>query len=70
MAAAGPITLTGAQVGDNVLGFVNVTDGAVVANDGTVFERVITVANQLQQASASDLSSKKYTVILYRPLVA
>lgn len=69
-AAAGAITLTGTQVGDVVLSIKNFTDGVDVTNDGTTFERVITVAGQIQQASASDLSTKKYIVHVRRAKIA
>lgn len=58
---AGAITLTGAAVGDVVIGVANVTDGA---DDSSGFETAITVVNQIQQSSASDLSTKKYAALL------
>jgi hypothetical protein len=75
VAAAGPCTLTGAAVGDRVLGGFksgdasdNLTsgEGAVTTRDAFValFEGTITVADQIQQASASNLSDNKYTVFL------
>ena len=68
---AGAITFTGAQIGDVVLSIINTASGgSMVTNDGTTFERVVTVAAQLQQASASDLSANKYQVTLARPKVA
>lgn len=58
---AGACTLTGAKVGDKVIANVNLSDLA----DGTsAFETTITVADQIQQSSASDLSTKKYLVQL------
>lgn len=60
-AAAGACTLTGAKVGDVVVGVVNLTD---VATATANFEATITVADQIQQSSASDLSEKKFDVIL------
>ncbi len=63
VAAAGPITLTGTKVGDVVLGVANTTDGGTGAS---LFESVITVADQIQQSSASDLHLKKYTVLLLK----
>ena len=75
VAAPGPCTLTGALVGDRVL--VGWKSGDVsdnlTAGQGSVstraafvalFETTITVADQIQQASASDLSDNKYSVIL------
>jgi hypothetical protein len=61
VAAAGAITLTGAAVGDKVVGVANTTDGG---SGSANFESTITVVNQIQQSSASDLSTKKYTVLL------
>jgi hypothetical protein len=72
-AAAGAITLTGAAVGDRVLSafkFGDVSDnltsgtGAVTAQPNALFEAVITVADQIQQVSATDLSDNKYIVRL------
>lgn len=72
---AGAITLTGAVVGDRVLGGWKSGDAsdhntagegsvATTATFTTLFEAAITVNDQIQQASASDLSDDKYTVIL------
>jgi hypothetical protein len=58
---AGAITLTGAAVGDKVAGVANTSDGG---SGASAFETTITVADQIQQSSASDLSTKKYTVLL------
>lgn len=60
---AGAVTLTGANVGDIVLGVGNVTDGSDAAAS---YESVITIANQIQQSSASDLSLKKMIVHVSR----
>lgn len=54
---AGPITAAGFAVGDRVVSAVNLTDGT---NDAANFESVITVAGQIQQSSATNLSAKKY----------
>jgi hypothetical protein len=55
----GACTLTGAKIGDKVIGLINITDEA----DGSAaFEATITVANQIQQSSASDYSAKKFAV--------
>ena len=63
---AGACTLTGAVVGDKVCGHVvNETDVAEVTSS---FEGTITVADQIQQSSASDLSAKKFTVVLVKPV--
>jgi hypothetical protein len=59
---AGACTLTNTKVGDIVLGVV-CSDGT----DGTaLFEAVITVADQIQQVSATDLSTKKYGILLLK----
>jgi hypothetical protein len=60
-AAAGACTLTGAKVGDKVVSLVNLTDAT---NDKANFEATITVADQIQQSSASNLSAKKFAVML------
>lgn len=56
---AAPATLTGAKVGDIVIGVINLTDGA----GSTVFESMITMPDQIQQASAN-LSAKTLFCIL------
>lgn len=66
---AGAITLAGTKVGDINLGAYNFTDGTVPANDGTIFEATITVAGQIQQASATDLSAKKHLILIGRARV-
>lgn len=71
VAAAGPTTLTGAAVGDRVIAvfkFGDVSDNLTVstasAAANTLFEATITVVDQIQQSSASDLSDNKYVVLL------
>ena len=60
---AGACTLAGARVGDIVVGVINeTTPGDAAAN----FESVITVADQIQQSSASDLSAAKFNVLIKR----
>lgn len=59
----GACTLTGAKVGDLVLGVVNLTDGGGAASS---FESTITVADQIQQTSASNLSAKKFSLLLLK----
>lgn len=61
---AGGCTLTGARVGDIVLGITLETGTA--ADSSASFETVISVADQLQQTSASDLSGNKYSVLVKR----
>lgn len=58
---AGACTCTGAAVGDRVVGVTNITDGTSAASS---FESTITVVNQIQQSAASDLSAKKFDVLL------
>ena len=60
---AGACTLTGAKVGDKVLGVAGATAG-VVGFKASSFESTITVADQIQQTAAADLSSNLYTVLL------
>jgi len=58
---AGACTCTGAKVGDKVAGVVNLSDGGSAASS---FESTITVANQIQQSAAGDLSTKNFSVLL------
>jgi hypothetical protein len=55
--AAGAVTATGFKVGDTVVSAVNLTDGT---DDTANFEAAITVADQIQQSSAANLTTKKY----------
>lgn len=52
---AGAVTLAGAKVGDKVIQAINLTDDTDARSS---FEATITVAGQIQQSSASDLSTK------------
>lgn len=62
---AGAVTLTGAVVGDRVTAVIGApTAGGTLATGSAAFEAVITVANQVQQSSASNLSSNTYIFIL------
>lgn len=59
---AGSITVAGAKIGDAVSSF-NFTDGlTTVAN---TFEAVVSVDGQVQQASGTDFSAKKFVFTLY-----
>lgn len=58
---AGACTLTGAAVGDVVQG---VTGISTVGGAAASFETVITVVNQIQQTSASNLSAVTYMALL------
>ena len=67
VAAPGPITLTGAAVGDRVVAaFGAPTAGGTLAAlvVGTDVESTISVVNQIQQLSASDLHLNTYVFIL------
>lgn len=56
----GAVTLTGTKVGDKVLMLVDLTD----STDGSAsFEATITVNDQIQQTSASNLSAKTFTIL-------
>lgn len=57
---AGSCALDGAKAGDRVIGVINITDGS----NSTDFEGVITVDDEIQQTSESDLSTKKFMVLL------
>lgn len=63
VAAPGACTATGAVVGDKVLAVFGITNGALGAA-GASFEATITVVNQIQQSSASNLSANDYVAIL------
>ena len=58
---AGAVTLATAGAGDAVLGVVNLSD---LSDDKASFEAVISTAGQIQQSSASDLSTKVFLFIL------
>jgi len=57
----GACAATGVKVGDTVVGVVSITDGTSAASS---FESTITVADQIQQTSASDLSTKKFSLLV------
>lgn len=60
---AGAITLTGAVVGDRVIGVAGLSTGAL--GDATAsFETAITVVNQVQQSAAGNLSANNYMFVL------
>lgn len=62
-AAAGPVTLTGADVGDKVIQIINLTDAANGAAD---FESTITVEDQIQQGNAGNLTTKTFSFLLLK----
>jgi hypothetical protein len=57
---AGHITATGVVPGDQVAAIFNVTDHVMV----TVCEKIVTVADQIQQAS-TDLSAKVLVILVF-----
>lgn len=59
---AGACTLTGAKVGDTVVGVADLAGGSVSA--AASFEGTVSVQDQLQQSSASNLSATKFHVLL------
>ena len=64
---AGACTATGAAVGDRVLAMVGAPAAGgdlIVPVIGTDFEATITVINQIQQASASDLHLDSFLLLL------
>lgn len=60
VAAAGPVTVAGAVVGDNVAFVLGPTN----ADAGASFETTVSVAGQVQQTSASNLSANQYVFFL------
>lgn len=60
---AGSLTLTGAKVGDRVAGVYNIS---TPGNAGASFETEITVADAIQQSSASNLSAVNLLFFLQR----
>lgn len=58
---AGAVTLSGAAAGDRVQGIVNITDHTSATS---LFESTITVNNQIQQSSATDLSAKTLVYLI------
>lgn len=61
---AGALTLTGARVGDSVVGVFNLTTPGDLKSS---FETTITVINQIQQSSQSNLSGQQIVFILHHP---
>lgn len=62
VAAAGPITVAGTQIGDFIVSFQGSSPPVTVAA-GT-FEVVASVAGQVQQTSASNLSGNTYVFLI------
>lgn len=65
VAEAGACTAVGLNAGDVVLS-VTGTVAADVGNQSSSFESVVTVDDQIQQTSASDLSSKVFAALVLR----
>jgi hypothetical protein len=61
---AGACTATGTLAGDVIFAVAGITTVGVA---DASFEAVVTVNDQIQQSSASDLSLKNYVAIVYRP---
>ena len=62
---AGACTATGAAVGDKVVGIVDVAVATV--NAASLYEATVTVADQVQQSSATDRSAIKHIALLVTP---
>lgn len=60
---AGACTATGAVIGDKVVAVAGITSGALGDADAA-FEDVVTVTDQIQQSSASNLSANDYIALL------
>lgn len=58
---AGSLTLTGARIGDKVVGVVNLS---TPGDNAAAFESTITVNDAIQQSSASNLSAVVHTFTL------
>lgn len=63
--AAGACTATGTLVGDRVLSVTGLASGTV-GDKSASFESVVSVADQIQQTSASDLHLNQYLALLQR----
>ncbi len=61
LAAAGAVTLTGAQVGDKVLSVIDYTANTNVTSS---YESTISVLNQIQQTAAGTASDKILVTLL------
>jgi hypothetical protein len=62
---AGVCTMTGVKVGDVVLSVTGQV-AADVGDKSSLFEAAITVNDQIQQSSATDLSTKVYMALILR----
>jgi hypothetical protein len=67
VAAAGPVTVAGTTVGQRVIAVIGApTAGGALAVrvPGTDFEAAVSVAGQIQQLTATDLSGSTYVFLL------
>lgn len=60
---SGACTLTGAAVGDQVIGIAGL-EAASIGGADALYEATITVADQIQQSSSNNLSANHYLVVL------
>ncbi len=63
VAAPGPVTVTGAAVGDKVIGVANLTTPGDLKSS---FETTVTVTNQVQQSTATDLSAQQVQFMILK----
>lgn len=61
---AGACTLTNAAVGMRVFALFRIDDASNAVGQEANFESTITVADQIQQSSASNLSAQKFVAFL------
>jgi len=64
-AAAGACTATGLEVGDEILAVTGLAAGTA-GNQAANFESVVSVDDQIQQSSASDLINNVYLALVLR----
>ena len=64
-ATAGACTATGLKVGDKILSVTGVAAGTV-GTQAASFETAVTVADQIQQSSSSNLSSNVYLALVLK----
>lgn len=64
-AAAGACTAAGLEVGDRILAVTGLAS-ATVGNQAANFESVVSVDDQIQQSSSSDLSNNVYLALVLR----
>ena len=65
-ASAGAITTTGTKVGDKVIAVLGrvISTGVWTALANSSFEATVTVANQIQQSTATNLSVNTYIFVV------